>query len=277
MRQAGPGGVTAAVLGPLLAADPHRPRLTWYGTGRTELSTASLANWSAKVAGLLDVELGAAPGEDVSIAARPSWQLMPIMLGAWWAGMNVVEGEVGGISAAVFADAGQPLVDDSDNEIFVVSTHPFGAPVGDILDHQRHFTEAVLQQADRYTPRSAGASGPDTAEAAMPWHGETTLTVTDLLTLTEAGAALLGSAPRLLVPVGRSCLDLAVTLLAVLAADGSLVVADLDAPDAPPNDPAAIAADERASVTAWVDVPRVPRNAAWEDLAGRALDRPAAR
>jgi len=34
-------GVTAALLGPLLAGDSGRPRITWYGAGRTELSTAS--------------------------------------------------------------------------------------------------------------------------------------------------------------------------------------------------------------------------------------------
>ena len=40
--------VTAALLGPLLRGDVHRPRLTTYiGGFWTELSTASLANWSA--------------------------------------------------------------------------------------------------------------------------------------------------------------------------------------------------------------------------------------
>src|SRR6478735_1987886 len=61
-----PGGITTALLGPLLATDPHRPRLIWHGAGRTELSTASLANWSAKTAGLLDDESGA---DEVIIAS----------------------------------------------------------------------------------------------------------------------------------------------------------------------------------------------------------------
>ena len=84
-----PGGVTAALLGPLLAGDPHRPRLIWYGSGRTELSTASLVNWSAKSAGLLVDELGARPGGTVVWRVRRSWQGVPLLLGAWWAGLVV--------------------------------------------------------------------------------------------------------------------------------------------------------------------------------------------
>ena len=62
-----PGGVTGAILAPLLQGDTHRPRVTVYAAGgRTELSTASLANWSAKAAGLLVDELAAQP-EDPSV------------------------------------------------------------------------------------------------------------------------------------------------------------------------------------------------------------------
>ena len=86
-----PGGITAAVLGPLLAGDPHRPRLIWHGAGRTELSTASLANWSAKTAGLLVDELGGRPGGTVVWRVRRSWQGVPLLLGAWWAGMVVTD------------------------------------------------------------------------------------------------------------------------------------------------------------------------------------------
>src|SRR6476661_5216589 len=84
-----PGGITAALLGPLLAGDPHRPRLIWHGSGRTELSTASLGNWAAKTAGLLVDELGAAPGDTVQWRVRRSWQGVPLLLGSWWAGLIV--------------------------------------------------------------------------------------------------------------------------------------------------------------------------------------------
>jgi uncharacterized protein (TIGR03089 family) len=259
-------GVTEAVLVPLLATDPHRPRLTWYGMGRTELSTASLANWAAKVAGLLDVELGAARGDDAVIAARPSWQLMPVALGTWWAGMNLVEGEVGGIAAAVFLDAGTRA--DVDGEEFVVSPHPFGAPVGEIAPGQMDFTGAVLHQSDRYTPRPAGAG--EEITAAVPWHGENPLSVADLESLAREGAENLGSGTRLVVPIaGHTVLDLAVTLLATLAADGSLVVVDVENG----HDVVAVAGDERASASAWSDVPGLPRAAAWEDHVTAVLGR----
>ena len=84
--------VSAALLGPLLRSDVHRPRLTTYTAGfRTELSTASLANWSAKVAGLLLDELGAAPGDVVFVGVGAGWQSAPILLGTWWAGLTVTD------------------------------------------------------------------------------------------------------------------------------------------------------------------------------------------
>ena len=85
-------GVTESLLLPLMRGDAHRPRLTTYAGGfRTELSTASLANWSAKVAGLLVDELGVGPGELVYVGVGAGWQTAPILLGSWWAGLTVTD------------------------------------------------------------------------------------------------------------------------------------------------------------------------------------------
>ena len=109
-----------------MAADPHRPRLIWHGAGRTELSTASLANWSAKTAGLLVDELGGRTGGTVVWRVRRSWQAVPLLLGSWWAGMVVTDlYDEAAESRAVAA-----FIDDDDesgaDEVIVASSHPFG-------------------------------------------------------------------------------------------------------------------------------------------------------
>jgi len=235
-----PGGVTGATLVPLLQGDLHRPRLTVYARGgRTELSTASLANWSAKVAGLLVDELGLDPGDPVAVWLPAGWQTAPVLLGTWWAGLTVVDADAPA-AAAFIADG----TDDSDltaDDIFVVSGHPLGAPSSQVAAHQRDFTGAVLPQADRFAPRGAVAS---TDVVVRSGHGD--LDLAGLLTAARVTSRAIGTAGRLLsdrpwiLPDG-----VARTLVAALAADGSLVqvlpgaAADL----------AAIAAAERATVT----------------------------
>jgi len=71
-----------------LRHDPARPLLTFYddATGeRTELSTATFANWVAKTANLLRDDLGVRPGATVGLDLPVHW-LGPVVLGAAWAG-----------------------------------------------------------------------------------------------------------------------------------------------------------------------------------------------
>ena len=172
-----PGGITASVLGPLLAGDPHRPRLIWHGAGRTELSTASLANWSAKTAGLLVDELGGRPGGVVVWRVRRSWQAVPLLLGSWWAGMVVTDlYDEAAESRAVAA-----FIDDDDDsgadEVIVASSHPFGLATGEISEYARHVADAVLPQADRFTPRRPAP----TADSTAAMTTESSFTVHELL------------------------------------------------------------------------------------------------
>ncbi len=93
------GGVTtpppdtpAGLLAAARAGDPSRPFLTFYddGTGeRVELSLATLDNWVAKTANLLQDGLGTAGGERVAILLPPHWQSAVWMLAAWSAGLVV--------------------------------------------------------------------------------------------------------------------------------------------------------------------------------------------
>jgi uncharacterized protein (TIGR03089 family) len=76
-----------------LAADPGAPLLTFYddATGeRAELSAKSLANWVAKTHFLLVDELGAAVGDRAFVRLPVHWLAAPILLGCWYAGLEVV-------------------------------------------------------------------------------------------------------------------------------------------------------------------------------------------
>jgi uncharacterized protein (TIGR03089 family) len=250
-RNLAPGGITAALFGPLLAGDPHRPRLTWHGAGRTELSTASLVNWAAKTAGLLIDELGLAPGDTVEWRVHRSWQGVPLLLGAWWAGMVVTDVPGSGAPVA-FVDEGE---DSSADEVIVASAHPFGLPTTQVAGHQRHVADAVLQQADRFAPRRSGASAASTAVTTVAGR----LTLGEILDRADAAAATIGSGGRVLSTVDLTLPDPVVSgLLGALAADGALVqVVGPVATD--PARLAVIARDEGATISLGVDIAGLPR------------------
>lgn len=241
-----PSGVTATLLGPLLRGDPHRPRLTTYAGGfRTELSTASLANWSAKVAGLLLDELGCGAGDLVFVGVGAGWQTAPILLGVWWAGLTVTDLDLPAAAAAFVPDGADPSAGAAE-EVFVVSGHPLGAASRSVAAHQRDFTGAVLPQADRFAPRAPAAP-----VALRTAAGE--VSVVDLLT--AAAAVELAPGSRLASTVPWNLPDgLVQTLLAALAVDGSLVQSDSTAPALLHQ-----AVAERATVTAGFDAPGLPR------------------
>ena len=247
-------GVTAALLGPLLAGDSGRPRITWYGAGRTELSTASLANWSAKVAGLLCDELGGTTGGVVVVRATPSWQLVPLLLGAWWAGMTVTDQDDPAALAA-FVDPG---ADATSDEVFVLSGHPLGAPSTDVQAHQRDFSGAVLPQGDRFAPWGAGPAAD--SPAVLTATGATS--VAELLERARASASAIGPGGRLF-----SIEDLTLPYgvvggpLGALAADGSLVQIGPGFPGGPDHGArlVSVAGDERATVTLGTNIPGLRR------------------
>lgn len=229
--------VTAELLGPLLSGDPHTPRLVVYtGDGRTELSTASLANWSAKVAGLLIDELGVAAGDPVVIRLGAGWQTVPILLGSWWVGAVVTDLDDPAAAVAFVADG----ADAGADEVFVVSGHPLGAPSTRVQAHQRDFTTAVLGQADRF-------GAPVTLDSADPAlrTADTELSVADLLGTARAAAERFGIGSRILSDADWTLPDpLLALVLGCLAADGSLV--QLVGDDAPTPDH--VSATEKCTV-----------------------------
>ncbi|MDQ2847292.1 MAG: TIGR03089 family protein [Actinomycetota bacterium] len=238
--------ITGTLLGPLLAGDPHTPRLVTYtGQARTELSTASLANWSAKVAGLLVDELGLTAGELVAVRLGAGWQTAPILLGCWWAGATVTTADPDDPDDSVDSPAAAAFVADGEDanadEVFVVSGHPLGAPASTVLAHQRDFTTAVLGQADQFSELGGVVDG----GAAALSVGATTLSVDAVVALARASAERFGSGARVLSAAPWTMPDpLLPLLLGTLAADGSLV--QLIGDDAPAADH--VAATEKCTV-----------------------------
>jgi len=255
IRDAGAaGGVTGAIFD-LIGGDPHRPRLVWYGSGRTELSGASLMNWSAKTAGLLVDELGARPGDTVLWRVHRSWQGLPLLLGCWWAGLVVSDDEsLAGEAIAAFVD------DDGESdaeEVIVASPHPFGLAVADLPPGLRSVADAVLPQADRFVPRVPGPAA-DSPAVITPAG---VVTVRELIERVGASAAAVAGHGVVLSAAVPDLPDgVCAGPLAAWATGGTLVQLGADAGVA--ADPAAlarVAADERATVTIGVDVEGVRR------------------
>jgi uncharacterized protein (TIGR03089 family) len=57
--------------------------------GREEQGLASLAQWAAKGAHLLEVDLGLGPGDRVAVELPAGWPIAAVCLAVWWAGCAV--------------------------------------------------------------------------------------------------------------------------------------------------------------------------------------------
>ncbi len=99
-----PGDVPSLVRA-LVASDPGRPRVTWYGTDgeRVELSARVLENWVAKTENLLVEEFDAGPGIVVTIDLPPHWRTVVWTLATWSVGATLAP-EGGGGDVVVTVD-----------------------------------------------------------------------------------------------------------------------------------------------------------------------------
>ncbi|MDH6279432.1 TIGR03089 family protein [Prescottella agglutinans] len=156
--------LTTALLDPILAADPAGPRITYYddATGeRIELSAVTLANWAAKTANFLCDEFALMPGARVSVLLPAHWQTAAVLLGAWWAGLEVT------LDADPDVDAALVTVDRLDDvadvpEVAVLSLDAFGRPVPDLPVGLTDYATAVRVHGDQFrsvTSDSAALDG----------------------------------------------------------------------------------------------------------------------
>jgi len=200
--------ITDQVLGPLLRANPARPRITHYDDNagsRVELSGATLANWAAKTANWLRDELDVQPGDTVAVLLPPHWQTAGVLLGAWWCGATVTASAAG----AQVALCGVAQLDDAAgaDEVAAVGLDALGRGIPELPSGVLDYASEVRAHGDTFTP---GAPGPDTSE---------------VVAVAQARAAELGlsAGDRLLCTTGWDGAVPGELLLAVFAADASLV------------------------------------------------------
>jgi len=216
-----------ALFADLVAGAPSRPFVTYYddspsGTGeRTELSVRSLANWVAKTHFLLTDELGLGVGDSAYVDLTADWITVPILLGSWTAGLQIVTKPAD--AAVAFAPAPVEGALDVYATAAGTLTRSFGAnvPPG-VAD----YVASVRPQADAWaavhppaTPADPALDGTSRAE---------------LVVAARARAAALGLDPGARIATARDWRhpdDWIDTLLAPLAVGGSLVLVRGAAPE----------------------------------------------
>jgi uncharacterized protein (TIGR03089 family) len=232
--------ITDQVLGPLLRADPARPRITHYDDAvgsRVELSGATLANWAAKTANWLRDELDVQPGDTVAVLLPPHWQSAGVLLGAWWCGATVTASPAGAHVALCAVDR---IADaEGAHELAALGLDALGAGIAVLPPGVRDFTSEIRVHGDTFRP---GGPGPD-AETVVK--------------TARARAARLGltTGDRLLCTTSWDATVLGEVLLAVLAADASLVQCTAADLAALPHR----CAVERVTATLGVEVPSMRR------------------
>jgi len=153
--------LSAAILDPMLRADPVGPRITYYDDApeanglRIELSAATLANWAAKTANLLRDEMGAGPASRVAVLLPAHWQTAAVLFGVWWIGAEVVL-EPGPVDLALCAadrlTEADGAVHESGGEVAVLSLDAFGRPVDGLPFGVTDYATAVRVHGDQIAP-----------------------------------------------------------------------------------------------------------------------------
>ena len=149
----------------IVAADPGRPRVTWYGPDgeRVELSARTLDNWVAKSANLLVEEFDAGAGVLVDVRLPPHWRTVTWLLATWVAGAcaAVAEDPSHDAAAVVTADPAAALAEGLEPASIVAVALPalatsFGAglPPG-VIDG----TAEVRTRGDVFAPLTQAAAG----------------------------------------------------------------------------------------------------------------------
>jgi uncharacterized protein (TIGR03089 family) len=224
--------LSAAILDPMLRADPVGPRITYYddATGeRIELSAITLANWAAKTGNLLRDELGAGPASRVAVYLPAHWQTAAVLFGVWWIGADVLLGGGPDIDADVALCTAERL-DEADasgaGEVAVLSLDAFGRPVPDLPIGVTDYATAVRVHGDQIVAEQH----PGPALAGRP--------VDQVLASCQkaAAAGALTAGDRVLSTASWDTPDdLVAGLLSVLSVGGSLVYVANPDPSALPR------------------------------------------
>ena len=214
--------LSAAILDPMLRADPVGPRITYYddATGeRIELSAITLANWAAKTGNLLRDELGAGPASRVAVLLPAHWQTAAVLFGVWWIGAEVVLGGPDidadiAMCTAERLDEALDITATGAGEVAVLSLDAFGRSAPDLPIGVTDYATAVRVHGDQIVaeqhpgPALAGRSVEQVLAACQKAATAKALTASD---------RVLSTAPW------DTPDDVIDGLLSVLAVGGSLV------------------------------------------------------
>lgn len=127
-----PALTVPGLLDALVRADPSRPAVTWLdpaGGARVELSRVTLANWVAKIGGLLQDVVEVGSGERVRLRLPSHWLAVAWPLACWSVGAVVVPSD--GTAAADVDVIGDGPPDDPPHDppagrVAVVGLAPLG-------------------------------------------------------------------------------------------------------------------------------------------------------
>ncbi|MFC5155819.1 TIGR03089 family protein [Streptomyces amakusaensis] len=216
----------ADLLRSALTADPSRPLVTFYddATGeRVELSVATLANWVAKTANLLQGELAAEPGDRLALLLPAHWQSAVWLLACSSAGVTA---DVGGDpSAADLVVSGPDTLERARacrGERVALALRPLGGRFPKAPEGFSDYAVEVPSQGDRFAPYAPVDPG-----AAALSVGGVGLSGAELVERARADAAELGlsAGSRLLSGRGYDSWEgLSAGLFAPLAAGASVVL-----------------------------------------------------
>jgi uncharacterized protein (TIGR03089 family) len=155
----------ADLLARALGRDPARPLVTHYddATGeRVELSAATLANWVAKTANLLQDEFDVEPGSTVAVTLPVHWQTAAVLLAVWSCGATVLdtaaedEGTLAGADVVLAAqDRLEALEEAGVEELLGLSLHPLGMGMTEYAGAARDFALEVRAHGDHFRPHTS--------------------------------------------------------------------------------------------------------------------------
>jgi uncharacterized protein (TIGR03089 family) len=223
-----PPGSVPDLIRQLLADDPGRPRITWYGPApeRVELSAKTLDNWVSKTANLLVDELDAEPGARIGLALPAHWRTVVWLLATWTVGAHaVVYDETAGVPAsgperllALVTDRPTTPPPGTEESVLVVQPLPALATrfAGDVPSGAIDAAAEVRLQPDHFP----GSRGPAPFDPALS-VGTETVSYAGLIDRARAAVGTDGPV-RLLTGAGPA--DALASYLGPLALGGSVVI-----------------------------------------------------
>lgn len=130
---------------------------------RDEQGVASLAQWAAKGAHLLEADLGLGPGDRLHVDLPAGWTLAAVCLAAWWAGLTVT---TDGDAEVAVVDEGRPIPPAA-TDVLRTGAAVDGAPL-EACDGEP-WAEAVQAFPDAPPPPRAAPDLPAFAAGPRRW------------------------------------------------------------------------------------------------------------